>query len=405
MIEVDIEDRIEKARKYLNKLCSVNPNRRLGSDGNREATAFFADLVKNYGYQIDTYQFDCMDYKVEDFSLKHKKEKFEIYYSPYSLGCDIAANLVQVTTIQELEEVNCFGKILLMKGKLCREQLMPKNFVFYNPSHHKKIISLLEAKLPAGIITASRKNPDQVGAIYPYPLIFDGDFNVPSVYCSVEEGNRISEKEGECFSLKIDAQRIPSKGNNVILRKNLESKKKIVVCAHIDAYLDSPGASDNASGVTVLLILAEMLKDIKGKMGIEIIAFNGEDHYSVAGQMDYIKRYGDEIKNIELAINIDDVGFHEGGTGFSYYKFPEKKQSKVNRVLDHYPNINESFRWFQGDHMIFAQKGVPTIAVTSELAHKLMVTITHTEKDTPDKIDPGKLVVLAKALSDIVKII
>ncbi|MFC1802719.1 M28 family metallopeptidase [Thermoproteota archaeon] len=396
------EEYKRKARKYLYKFCEVKPNRRLGSDGNREATKFFADKAKHWEYQLDTSQFDCLDYKIGEVSLNHKNKEFQVKYSPYSLGCEVTSELVQVTSVDELEEVDCYEKILLMKDEICQEQLMPKNFVFYHPEHHRKIISLLEVKQPAGIITATSKNPEQVGAIYPYPLIFDGDFNIPSVFCTAEEGDRLSKKKGENFYLKIDAQRIPAKGNNVILRKNQDSKKKIVVCAHIDAYLNSPGASDNASGVTVELILAEMLRYYQGLKGIEIIAFNGEDHYSVAGQMDYLKRYGHEMEHIELAINIDDVGFHEGGTSISYYECSEKIQAKINKILESFPDIGEGFQWFQGDHMIFAQKGIPTIAVTCEKAYELMATITHSEKDTPKNIDTNKLINIAEALTHIV---
>jgi aminopeptidase YwaD len=402
VIELNREDYTRKAREYLKKFCGVKPNRRLGSAGNREATCFFADSAKHWGYQLDVTQFDCFDYRSGEVSLIYENAKYQVYTSPYSLGCDLISELVQVTTVDELDDVECMDKILLMKDEICQEQLMPKNFVFYNPDHHKKIISLLEMKHPAGIITATNKNPKLVGAIYPYPMIFDGDFNIPSVFCTAEEGDIISKKKGEKFYLKIDAQRVPVKGNNVVLRKNQNIKKKIVVCAHIDAYLDSPGASDTASGVTVELILAEILRDYKGLKGIEIIAINGEDHYSVAGQMDYLKRYGHEMENIELAINIDDVGFHEGGTSTSYYGCSEKTQSKINNILECFPEISEGFQWFQGDHMIFAQKGIPTIAITCEKAYELMATITHTKKDIPDNIAPNKLVDLAEALTVIV---
>ena len=109
------------------------------------------------------------------------------------------------------------------------------------------------------------------------------------------------------------------------------------------------------------------------------------------------------MEDIELAINIDNVGFHEGGTSISYYECSEKIQVKINEILGCYPDISEGFQWFQGDHKIFAQKGIPTSAVTCEKAYDLMATITHTEKDTPDKIDTNKLVVLSEALTDIVQ--
>ncbi|HZK11258.1 MAG TPA: Zn-dependent exopeptidase M28, partial [Atribacterota bacterium] len=73
---------------------------------------------------------------------------------------------VTVSTILELKKCHCTGKILLMKGEICSEQLMPKNFVFYNPESHKKIYSILEERQPAAIITATARKPELVGALY-----------------------------------------------------------------------------------------------------------------------------------------------------------------------------------------------------------------------------------------------
>ncbi len=39
----------EKASQYLKFMASVKPNRRTGSAGNRAATAFFEQTVKNSG--------------------------------------------------------------------------------------------------------------------------------------------------------------------------------------------------------------------------------------------------------------------------------------------------------------------------------------------------------------------
>jgi aminopeptidase YwaD len=44
------DDYASRARLYLETLCGVKPNRRTGSAGNREATDFFADTVRPYGY-------------------------------------------------------------------------------------------------------------------------------------------------------------------------------------------------------------------------------------------------------------------------------------------------------------------------------------------------------------------
>jgi aminopeptidase YwaD len=200
------------------------------------------------------------------------------------------------------------------------------------------------------------------------------------------------------FRLKIDSKRIPSTAFNIIARKNPYASKKIVVTAHIDAYESAPGASDNASGTVVLLLLAEMLSEYKGDMGIEIAAFNGEDHYSAGGEMDYLKRYGDEIGSVHCAVNVDDVGYKYGGTEYSYYECSSEIKQNAEHVFKPADGIIEGEQWYNGDHMIFVQSGRPSIAFTSEKISELMATITHTQKDTPDIIDTEKLVNLGGAL-------
>ncbi|MFH1515456.1 MAG: M28 family peptidase, partial [bacterium] len=377
----------QKAKEYLNKLCSVKPNRRVGSQGNRAATDFFAQTIESWGYTIDTTPFDCLDYEYAETSLVHTHHSFEIYISPYSLGCDVTAELVTVSTVEELEKCECRGKILLMKDAICAEPLMPKNFVFYNPDHHKKIYALLEEKQPAAIITATEKNPHLVGAIDPFPVIEDGDFDIPSIYCKKGTGIEIARRTGEAFHLRIDAKRIAATACNVIARKNQKAHKKIIVSAHIDARENTPGASDNASGIVVELLLGEMLANYSGNLGVEIIAFNGEDHYSVAGQMDYLARYGKYAKDALVAINIDDVGYHHGRTAYSFYGCPAVISRKLHDAFRDNGEVVEGEPWYQGDHMIFVQNEVPAIALTSENMAELMASITHSEKDTPEIID------------------
>jgi len=393
---------IEKAEVYLNTLCSVKPNRRTGSPGNREATDFFSAMLKKWGYTVDTTPFPCLDYESGKVSLTCLDRSYEVYVSQFSPGCDVTAKLVTVSTVEELESCQCGGEILLMRGAICAEQLMPKNFVFYNPDNHKKIYALLEEKRPAAIITATEKKPELVGALYPFPLIEDGDFDIPSVYCTGDTGKEIMRKTGEFFHLIIKARRISSSACNVIAATNQAAIQKIVVCAHIDAYWSTPGAVDNAAGVTTLLLLAEMLKDFQGEPGIEIVAFNGEDYYSAGGQMDYLRRYGQHLEKIAVAINIDDAGYKNGKTAYSLYECPDKIMQKTRDIFQKYKGIMEGAPWYQSDHMIFVQNGRPAIAIASENITEFMSTIAHTPKDTPDMVDCKKLVELSYALQNFI---
>ena len=187
----------KKAKEYLDALCGVKPNRRTGSPGNREATDFFSATVNKWSYEVDMTPFPCLDHETGKASLICQDRAYEIYISPFSLECDVTSELVTISTITELENCQCADKILLMRGEICAEQLMPKNFVFYNPDHHKRIYALLKEKQPAAIIAATERKPELVGALYPFPLIEDGDFDIPSVFCTDIVGKEIAVNTGK----------------------------------------------------------------------------------------------------------------------------------------------------------------------------------------------------------------
>lgn len=394
---------IAKAEQWIQTLSAVAPNRRTGSLGNRHACRFFANTIEPSVYTLDTTPFASIDYRRGDASLTCRQQSFDISISPYSLPCDVTSAIIAVSSIEELTACECVGKILLMKGDICAEQLMPKNFLFYNPKHHRQTIELLEARRPGVILAATRRNPGLVGALYPFPLIMDGDFSIPCAHCTDRVGEEIARNIGEVFELRIDSQRIPATSWNVLARSNPQAKQKIVFAAHIDAYEDSPGACDNASGIVVLLLLAELLAKYEGPFGIEIIAFNGEDHYSAAGQMDYLARYGNDFEHILLAVNVDDVGYVNGRSAYSFYECSADIQHKAITSFKAFDGIIQGESWPNGDHMIFAQHGVPAIAVTSENLSELMGTITHTSKDTPEQVDCSRLVEVAHALEHLVQ--
>lgn len=84
-----------------------------------------------------------------------------------------------------------------------------------------------------------------------------------------------------------------------------------VLCSEIG----TPGAIDNGTGVTVLLLLAELLKDTYCRYPIELLVFNGEDYYRAPGQVKYIEQNEGRFEDILLKINIDGAGYHKGVRG------------------------------------------------------------------------------------------
>lgn len=186
--------------------------------------------------------------------------------------------------------------------------------------------------------------------VYPFPLFEDGDFEVPSVYTTDVEGERLAALVGQEVSLEIRAQRIPATGCNVIAHKGARQDGRIVVFAHIDARMGTPGAGDNASGTIVLLLLAELLADYIGEMGIELVAMNGEDYFSNPGEKQWLNQNTGPFHEIVLGINVDDVGYVKGRVGYSLYDCPPKIAGTIHDVLASYPrpriHRHSSRPWF-----------------------------------------------------------
>jgi aminopeptidase YwaD len=278
---------------------------------------------------------------------------------------------------------------------------MPVNFPFYNPEEHQRILGLLRQVKPLAIVAATSRNPELAGAVYPFPLIEDGDFDIPSVYMTEEEGVRLAAHAGRTVSLDSRAQRIPSTGCNVVARKGPHKARRVVFTAHIDAKRGTPGALDNAAGVMVLLLLAELLAGYEGPPGVELVALNGEDYYAAPGEISYLEHNRGRMDTILLNVNLDAPGYRQGNTHYSLYGCPDTLATAIRRTFSGREGIAEGEAWYQGDHMVFAQNHVPALAITSEGFMEIETTVAHTALDTPDLVDPGRLADVALALRDL----
>jgi aminopeptidase YwaD len=392
-----------KAESYLQEFCERISSRCVGSQGNRDATDFFARQMESFGLQVECPQFACMDWNQQGVSLLVNGEPVEAQVSPYSLGGSFEAPLAVVSSLAELEALEVADSLLLVRGELAREQLMPKSFTFYNPDEHKRIIRLSEEKKPRAIISATARDPGMVGALYPFPLIEDGDFDIPSVFLTEEAGIELANHAGDQVALDIRAQRLPAKGCNVIARKGKEFHKRVVCFAHIDSKQGTPGALDNASGVTILLLLAELLRNYNGALGVELVALNGEDYYSNPGEMLYLHSNKGLFDEILLGINLDGVGYREGKTAYSLYGCPKELEGFIHEVFLSYAGIVEGEPWVQGDHMLFVINQRPALALTSTEVLSLMNEIVHTDKDRVEMVDSEKLVQAARALCSLLQ--
>jgi alkaline phosphatase isozyme conversion protein len=94
---------------------------------------------------------------------------------------------------------------------------------------------------------------------------------------------------------------------NVVAEKSGQSARIIIVGAHYDSVEVGKGADDNASGVAVMLAVAEMVKDLQTPYSIRFVAFGAEEA-GLYGSNYFVQRMSAaEIQNTVTMINLDSL--------------------------------------------------------------------------------------------------
>lgn len=402
---MDTKALTEKIKSHLQVLCSEIGERRVGSEENRKATAYVKKVLEQSGWQTESTELSVTDWKTDGATLTCDDLSFEVFSSHYSLGCSAQGELVTINTVEQLEQTNIQDKIVLLYGEIASQQIAPKNFPFWNPKEHQHIVSVLERENPKALICATERNSTTAGGVYPFPLFEDGDFNIPSVYMKDTEGEILLPCAGRNVELISKAERIPSTAFNVIGRKSERTKDRIIITAHIDTKIGTPGAIDNGTGVTIVLALAELLKDDADKYPIELVIFNGEDYYAAPGQIKYMKQNEEQFSDVLLNINIDGAGYKEGFSCFSPFELPENILDTLREVLGDNPELKEGLPWYQGDHSMFLQQGCPAIAISSQwfIENMECQEITHTSKDNLSIVNYERVEECALGVAELVR--
>lgn len=385
---------------WLLQLCGAHPDRHVGGPGNRAATDLFVHAANAAGFEVESAELDCIEWDVNHSWLDIEGARVPLHVGPYSLPVDATAPLTAVSSIEELEAGELAGTVLLVHGALAAEQLMPKNFVFYNPESHRRILRALESQAPVAVIAATGKNPDLAGALYPFPLIEDGDFDIPNGYVTDVVGLELLGSCGADARVRIDSRRISSSAAQPIAVKRGSRAGRIVCFAHIDSKDGSPGALDNATGVAALLGMMDLLAEKDLAYSLEVVPLNGEDYYAATGQMHYLKRNRGRWGDIVLGINLDGAGLAGDQLALSFYSADESLRATALAIAGRH-GMAQGAQWFQGDHGLFLMNGVPALAVTSQAFARLTAELAHTPHDTLDNVDVAAVADVARFLGDL----
>jgi aminopeptidase YwaD len=373
----------------LSALCDLHPDRHVGGPGNQAANRLFAEEVGAAGFSVERIGFEAAEWVPGEAWLDLNDRREPLHAGPFSPAFAASALLVCIATVAELEALDTPGAIVLLHGEIAAEQLTPRRYPFYNTDSHKRILTALDRARPAAVIAATDRTP-MAAALCPFPLFEDADLGHPSAYLHARDGDRLLPHAGEFVRPHIDSQqrRVPAEQVVALKRGTASDGRRVVVSAHIDSRYGTPGALDNAGGVCVLLALADLLGKVTPAVDVELVPFNGEDDFAAPGEMAYLGRAEAALDDIALVINVDAVGRRGDQTAISFYGCSDAIRLAANAASASIASVVEGPEWPMSDHMIFAMRGIPAIAITSTGLAEIAATVAHTAEDVPALVDP-----------------
>jgi len=202
----------------------------------------------------------------------------------------------------------------------------------------------------------------------------------------------------------------------------------ILIGAHYDSVLGSPGANDNGSGVAALLELSRLFKDVTPETSLRFVAFVNEEppffFWPSMGSMVYAKAARQRSDPIRFMISLETIGYYRNQRGsqtyppFLKYFYPDTgnfiafvSNLRSRHILRDCVQAFSSATDFPVQS-IAAPAIVPGVSLSDQLAFwrhgykALMITDTafyrypyyHTAQDTPDKLDYEPFTEMANGL-------
>ncbi|HUI11552.1 MAG TPA: M28 family peptidase [Bacteroidota bacterium] len=213
---------------------------------------------------------------------------------------------------------------------------------------------------------------------------------------------------------------------NVIARFRPNDPARVLLCAHWDtrpraeqdenkARRNEPivGANDGASGVAVLLEVADLLKKVPPAVGVDIVLFDGEDYGKEGDHASYLlgSRYFAAQKDPSY---LPRFGILLDMVGDAYLDLPKEQYSVryapevVDMVWKTAASLGvQQFHDEQGeeimdDHLPLNEAGIQTIDIIDFNYPDNTNRYWHTHKDTPDHCSAASLEAVGSVIASVV---
>jgi len=218
-------------------------------------------------------------------------------------------------------------------------------------------------------------------------------------------------------------------------RADITDPGVIVVGAHYDSVVGSPGANDNGSGAAAVIELARLLRDRAGTGArrIRLVLFvNEEPPYFKTedmGSLHYARALAERKEKVVAMYSLETIGFYSSAPGSQRYPapfnliFPDRGDfvafvgtpyaralvwETIRSFRSHTPfpsiggvapDIVPGIDW--SDHWAFEQFDFPAMMVTDTAPFRY--PHYHQFTDTPDKVDVESLARVVKGMERVIR--
>jgi aminopeptidase YwaD len=357
-----------------------------GSPANRRATAHLVSTLTDAGLEVRTDPFRTRWWEPGPGHLFVGDQVLDVEPNPFSPPGVTSGRVTWVADLGALHRLadEPSPRVIVLTGQLTHEPLLPAVFPFLEVAEHRAVTAAIVAAQPAAVIAISDGGQ---------PILEDPDLGIPSVTMRSDAMGVLVD--GAEAVLQVGGAIHRGGGVNVSARTGGVGRR-IVLSAHVDTKVTSPGALDNAAGVAVLLALADEGL-LPGGVPIELVLFNGEDHPDACGEVAWLAETA--LDEVAAVINLDGVGLRGRGSSIAMLACPAAIEQRVTAMVDARPGWTIAPPWHESDHAIFAMRGIPALALTTNGVHELIATLVHTVHDTVEVVDVGLLADVARTVA------
>ncbi len=381
-LDMSIDVSSENMIAFIEEVASVDNSRIAGFDGERATSKLIEAHFENLSLETEVQSFPIKAYALLDYSVTLISDEDRVLENvnplSYSIGTDdegVTAEVVSVGLGAETDynDLDVSGKIVLIQRG--GEYFFVKTdrayshgavgVVFYDPNGQN--ISATLTKLS----------------------------NIPAVSIQTSDANLIETELQSGVDVKmtlmIDATCEDGESQNVVgiyRSDDNPDQKRVIIGAHYDG-VNTPAANDNASGTSVLLELARVVKSRELKLPFDLyfVAFGAEE-IGLVGSAYYTQEMTpEERRNTLYMINFDMVGVGDS-IDVSTTGDPRaiKFLDQAAEVLKEMGKEASKSEFSNSDHASFSRVGIKSILVQAMPDHNY-----HTDEDTIDKIQPEML--------------